>query len=54
MSAFAQMEIFYSNTVCNKSAAEACLYLVTFYGNEWWSKRFYFDMYFAQNNYVLH
>ena len=30
--AFAPIEIFYSHTVCNKSAAEAWICLVSFYG----------------------
>ena len=40
--AFAPIEIFYSHTVCNKSAAEA--WMLTFF--LWWSKRLHFHMYF--------
>ena len=53
MSAFAPIKISYSNTVCNKSAAEAWIYLVSFYGGEWWSKGLHCHMYFPQNNHFL-
>ena len=34
MSAFAPIEISYSDTVCNKSAAETWICLVSFYGGK--------------------
>ena len=37
--AFTPIEISYSNTVCNISAAETWIFLVSFYGGEWWSER---------------
>ena len=44
ISAFKPIEISYSNTVCNKSAAEAWICLVSFYGREWWSERLHCHM----------
>ena len=52
--AFVPIEISYSNTVCNKSAAETWAWLVSFYGGEWWSERLYFCMYFPQNHHFPH
>ena len=51
MSAFAPIEIF-SNTVYNKSAAEAWLCLVSFYGGEWWCERLHCHMCSPQNNHL--
>ena len=34
-----RLEISYYNTACNRSAAEARLWLVSFYDGEWWSER---------------
>ena len=52
--AFAFIEISYSNTVCNISAAETWIWLVSFNGREWWSERLHFHMYFPHNNHLLH
>ena len=51
---FTPIEISYSNTVCNKSATEAWVCLVSFYGGEWWSERLHFCKYFPQNYHFLH
>ena len=48
------IDIFYSNTVCNKSAAEVWICLVSFCGREWWRERLHFCMYFSQNDDLLH
>ena len=52
--AFAPIEISYSNTVCNKSATEAWVSLISFDGGERWSERFHFCMYFPQNDHFFH
>ena len=47
ISAFAPIEISYSNTVnvCNKSAAEAWICLVSCFGREWWNERLHCHIY---------
>ena len=46
--AFAPIKISYSNTICNKSASEVWICLVSFYGGEQWSERLHFHKYFPQ------
>ena len=45
MHTFAPIEISYSNTACNKSAAEASICLVYFYSVDWWSEGLRCHMY---------
>ena len=52
--AFASIEIPYSTNVCNKSAAEAWVCLLSFYGGEWWSEILLLCMYSLQNDNLLH
>ena len=54
VSVFATIEISYSTAVCNKSAAGAWIFLVSFYVGEWSSERFHCRMYLPQNNHFLH
>ena len=51
--AFVSIDISYSNTVCNKSASEAWIRLVSFYGEQS-SEILHCHMYFLQDNYLLH